>query len=1574
MLKRKNKSVMFILFALFFCIFATGTVSAADAPSANFTANTTNGFAPLTVQFTDTSTGNPTSWNWDFGDNATSTEQNPTHTYTTVGARNVTLSVANSDGSSTLKKTNYITAWNITSPLISYNGITFYVANDAGVKYDMPDGVTTAAQYGGVYPYVANTYYISEGAGGTNPIQISTSSSNQAGQITNTNNQTGSFYIVFSGGITHLDDAILMLAVNGTIPDDFSITITSSGYTYTLPAAATTNPDTTKLTNVTYVTGALNETFYKDDFIYGTQSWRPCNVANNPMYYPGEDMNSPDSQFHIMFIDLNVGAFKYNAAYPAGITSLINNGAITVNYTFNNLQSFAVFGAYGWFSACNWGTGIPQSNYYVQSGYNVMGSVPVAPVANFTATPTSGVEPVDVQFTDNSSNNPTSWAWDFGDGATSTEKNPNHTYTTPGTYTVTLTATNSAGNNTLTQTNLITVNWAAPTASFTSNATSGFAPLDVQFNDGSKGAVTGWLWDFGDGTTSTEQNPTHTYLNSGTYTVTLTVTGPGGNSTVTQTNYISAFNSTAPSVTATPDAGAYNSNQTVTLTSDQPGSSIYYTTDGSDPTDASNPNRTPYTVPIQVLNNTILNFAAVNTGGVWSARYNKTYTILQQDIYVSPTGSDSTGNGTASNPYATIQTGLNNVVSGGTVHLLAGTYTGTGNRAITIAQNVNIVGDNQLNTIIDAQLLSNIFTINSGVTVTITNLTFENGTTTKGGAIYNGGTLNTINCTFINNKATNGLQSGGAICNYGDALNVTGCSFINNTGAGPGGAICDWLGTLYVSNCTFIGNKVTGTGNGGGAINIRITATLINSTFIGNTASRYGGAIQSSGTIPLVSGCTFINNTAAYLGGAIYNSGTITLIENSNFTGNNQTSTATDYGGGAIFNSVTITAINNCVFVNNTAARGGAIFSKGNANTIVNVYYSSFVNNIATLSGWGDAICCYTGVVNATYNWWGTNNSPASQIMATYQPPGTVYYNNWLYMTETVNPTALVNGGTATVTVSFNNIWNGSAVVSIDPASGHIVDGTLVNFSSLLGSFDHATVSTVNGVATCVFTAANLGAGFVNATTNSQTLSTNVTVVGIVNERTNATYTSIQAMIDDVNTLAGDVITFYTGSYTENIVLSKSLIFNASGVVHLIPLDASQPALTITNSGSGSVIQGFIINGSLNSSGVSLDSASNVTLINDTVSGNYVGVKFWNSTNNSLINNTVVGNGWSGICLDTSNANTIYGNTLSGNQEGLFVANSAGNIIFNNTASGNAYTGISIIGGSDNLLQGNLVQGNGVSGILIQGSANNNLTGNTAQNNSWSGICLDGATGNNLIDNNVAYNQEGIFAANSASGNTINFNTVSGNLGNGISLIQGTGNTIDSNNVTSNGVSGVFVQQSGTTEVYGNTIENNSWSGICLDTVTGSSVTGNYVAYNQEGIFMVNSQNNGVSFNQVKNSTYTGISVLSGSDNNTFIGNTASGNGVSGIFVQSSDLNTLQGNTLQNNTWSGVCLDRATNTQAVYNNFENNPEQALAVGGSGNSFDSNYWSDWPYTFARPIDGDNNISDANPQPEPIKGGA
>ncbi len=164
---------------------------------------------------------------------------------------------------------------------------------------------------------------------------------------------------------------------------------------------------------------------------------------------------------------------------------------------------------------------------------------PPAPVANFSGSPTSGTEPLTVNFTDLSTNSPTSWSWTFGDGGSSTAQNPSHQYTSAGTYTVSLTATNASGSDVETKTNYITVNaCTAPVANFSGSPTSGTAPLTVNFTDLSSGSPTSWSWTFGDGGSSTAQNPSHTYTGAGTYTVSLTATNSCGSDGETKTAYI----------------------------------------------------------------------------------------------------------------------------------------------------------------------------------------------------------------------------------------------------------------------------------------------------------------------------------------------------------------------------------------------------------------------------------------------------------------------------------------------------------------------------------------------------------------------------------------------------------------------------------------------------------------------------------------------------------------------------------------------------------------------------------------------------------------------------------------------------------------------------------------------------------------------------------------------------------------------------------------------------------------------------------------------------------------------------
>jgi len=194
-----------------------------------------------------------------------------------------------------------------------------------------------------------------------------------------------------------------------------------------------------------------------------------------------------------------------------------------------------------------WYTGEYTASVSIASWHTFIGSFTIStcgpvsnpPVADFSGSPTSGVVPLTVQFADQSSGSPSSWSWDFGDGTGSTAQNPSHEYTAAGTYTVSLTATNGDGSDTATKTDYIDVTAPSkPVADFSGTPTSGAAPLTVQFTDLSSGSPTTWSWDFGDGTGSTSQNPTHQYTAAGDFTVTLTATNAYGSGTVVKTNYV----------------------------------------------------------------------------------------------------------------------------------------------------------------------------------------------------------------------------------------------------------------------------------------------------------------------------------------------------------------------------------------------------------------------------------------------------------------------------------------------------------------------------------------------------------------------------------------------------------------------------------------------------------------------------------------------------------------------------------------------------------------------------------------------------------------------------------------------------------------------------------------------------------------------------------------------------------------------------------------------------------------------------------------------------------------------------
>jgi PKD repeat protein len=479
----------------------TKTVTVAAPPAAGFTATPTNGCAPLTVQFSDQSTGGPTSWNWQFagGTPSSSTAQNPSVVYNTPGTYSVTLTVSNTAGSNTATQTNLITV--NTTPTAGFNNstngatVTFTNTSNNATSYLWNFGDNqTSTQTNPSHTYAADGTYT-----------VTLSATNACGTVT------------FSKTIT-------------------IVTPPTAGFTATPTSGCASL--TVQFTN----TSSPNATSWNWQFPGGTPS---SSTAQNPTVV----YNTPGTYSVTLTASNSAGS---NTATQTNLITVNTTPTAGFNFSTNGLtasftNSSTNATSYSW----NFGDGgtstqtNPSHTYAADGTYtvtlsatNACGTVTTTktvtivtpPVAGFSAAPTSGCAPLSVQFTNTSSANATSWNWQFPGGtpSSSTAQNPTVVYNTPGTYSVTLTASNSAGSNTATQTNLVVVN-TTPTAGF-SSSTNG---LTASFTNTSTNA-TSYSWNFGDGGTSTQTNPSHTYAADGTYTVTLSATNACGTTTFTQ--------------------------------------------------------------------------------------------------------------------------------------------------------------------------------------------------------------------------------------------------------------------------------------------------------------------------------------------------------------------------------------------------------------------------------------------------------------------------------------------------------------------------------------------------------------------------------------------------------------------------------------------------------------------------------------------------------------------------------------------------------------------------------------------------------------------------------------------------------------------------------------------------------------------------------------------------------------------------------------------------------------------------------------------------------------------------------
>lgn len=241
------------------------------------------------------------------------------------------------------------------------------------------------------------------------------------------------------------------------------------------------------------------------------------------------------------------GAVPLTVSFTANTVGTINeykwdfgDGAGVINTSANPTRIFTSVGFYTISLTVSGpaGTDTTAKSSYVQSN-------PPAPTVNFVGTPTSGITPVTAQFSAITTGTVTEWLWNFGDGAgvINTSANPVRIFTSVGFYNISLTVSGPEGNATSSKSSYIQVKTfvTAPAANFTASPLLGVAPQTVVFtNTTSGGSFTESRWDFqNDGTDdSTLTNPSFTYTTHGTYSVKLTVSGPGGSDTITKTSYI----------------------------------------------------------------------------------------------------------------------------------------------------------------------------------------------------------------------------------------------------------------------------------------------------------------------------------------------------------------------------------------------------------------------------------------------------------------------------------------------------------------------------------------------------------------------------------------------------------------------------------------------------------------------------------------------------------------------------------------------------------------------------------------------------------------------------------------------------------------------------------------------------------------------------------------------------------------------------------------------------------------------------------------------------------------------------
>lgn len=568
----------------------TGYIIVDALPGVNFSASATTGCFPLPVQLSDLSdpgSGTITSWQWDFGDGTISTDQHPTHTYTTAGQFNISLRVKNSNGcEQTLTRTNYISLQNgvkagfiFSSPNSCKAPATIRFTNRStgtgtlGYFWDFGDG-QTSTDVNPAHIYSANGSYtvklVVKNATGCSDSVIRVNTIN----IGNTNADFNTPAQICAGQPVTINNASVPAPVSSAWtfsdgssstalhpvkvfnqPGNFTIklvtdfgnckdSITKPVVVLAKPAAAFTAtnalgckaPHTVSFTDQT--PGAVGWEWFFGDGSKGTGSSTTHTYTTKGKYnvklVVTNAAGCTDTLEKKELVQINAPVVSITNLPLEGCVPLVFQPAVSVT-TVDPIASWHWdFGDGGTASQMNTQhTYTTAGTFTVKLVYTTTGGCKDSvvlrdavkagrkPVPAFSASPVDACAKTQILFRDESTGATIDkWDWYFSDGGYANIQHPGHYFPDTGYFSAKLVVTSNGCKDSLTIQRIVHIR---PPISLFTVPTNCTDKLTRVFTDNSKGATT-WSWDFGDGQTSTQQHPVHTYAQAGNYTVRLTVT------------------------------------------------------------------------------------------------------------------------------------------------------------------------------------------------------------------------------------------------------------------------------------------------------------------------------------------------------------------------------------------------------------------------------------------------------------------------------------------------------------------------------------------------------------------------------------------------------------------------------------------------------------------------------------------------------------------------------------------------------------------------------------------------------------------------------------------------------------------------------------------------------------------------------------------------------------------------------------------------------------------------------------------------------------------------------------------